>query len=162
MAQLIDRDGAVARYGSQFAPTPALIETRRGARPFILGVALALSAYLPAFATVAPVSSATANPQITLVAQGCGPGWYRGPNGACHRFGHGPGPSWLYHGGGPGAGRALGARGIAVEVTEGNRDAAVISLASIAGSGRSAQRRRTLRLGKGVFRRKEAAVRNCR
>ncbi len=29
---------------------------------------------------------------FTLIANGCGPGWYRGPGGACHRFGHGPYP----------------------------------------------------------------------
>jgi hypothetical protein len=31
---------------------------------------------------------------IVLAADGCGPGWYRGPGGACHRFGYGPGPGW--------------------------------------------------------------------
>jgi hypothetical protein len=37
---------------------------------------------------------------ITLVADGCGAGWYRGPGGACHRFGYGPGPRW-WRGPGP-------------------------------------------------------------
>lgn len=93
----IDRD---PRDGSRFAPAAALAKTLRALRPVILGGALALGAHVPANA-VAQISSAAASPQIILAAQGCGPGWFRGPNGACHRFGHGPGPSWLYHGGGP-------------------------------------------------------------
>jgi hypothetical protein len=32
---------------------------------------------------------------LIYVADGCGPAWYRGPNGACHRFGRGPYP-WGY------------------------------------------------------------------
>ena len=38
------------------------------------------------------------NGAIMLVADGCGPGWYRGPGGACHRFGYGPGPGWWQRG----------------------------------------------------------------
>jgi hypothetical protein len=34
---------------------------------------------------VAPVSGAPMS--ITQVAQGCGPGWYRGPYGRCHPMG---------------------------------------------------------------------------
>jgi hypothetical protein len=41
--------------------------------------------------------SSHAGAGIIHVAQGCGPGRYRGPYGACHRWGHGPGPGW--HGG---------------------------------------------------------------
>ena len=43
---------------------------------------------------------------LSLVAQGCGPGWYRGPGGACHRFGHGPYPGgyWGPYRGYPGNG----------------------------------------------------------
>ena len=33
---------------------------------------------------------------LIYVADGCGPGWYRGPGGACHRFGRGPYP-WGYY-----------------------------------------------------------------
>jgi len=29
---------------------------------------------------------------VVKVANGCGPGWHRGPGGACHRFGRGPYP----------------------------------------------------------------------
>jgi hypothetical protein len=36
--------------------------------------------------TVAPLS--TSAPGLTLVAEGCGPGWYRGPHGHCHPAGH--------------------------------------------------------------------------
>ena len=42
----------------------------------------------PAAAQFAPAPQA----QVILVADGCGPGWYRGPGGACHRFGRGPYP----------------------------------------------------------------------
>jgi hypothetical protein len=30
--------------------------------------------------------------QPAAAADGCQPGWYRGPGGACHRFGNGPYP----------------------------------------------------------------------
>lgn len=33
---------------------------------------------------------------IILAADGCGWGWYRGPGGACHRFGTGPYPGGYY------------------------------------------------------------------
>lgn len=33
---------------------------------------------------------------LIYVADGCGPNWYRGPGGACHRFGRGPYP-WGYY-----------------------------------------------------------------
>jgi hypothetical protein len=35
---------------------------------------------------------ATTSPLIVNVADGCGGGRYRGPGGACHRFGRGPFP----------------------------------------------------------------------
>jgi hypothetical protein len=68
-----------------------------------LCVALGLSLTTPASAAT-PAGAATLiapiNRDIVPVAQGCGPGWYRGPGGACHRFGYGPGPGWGW--GGPG------------------------------------------------------------
>jgi hypothetical protein len=40
---------------------------------------------------VAPFGGVDAG--VTLVAQGCGPGWYRGPYGHCHPMGYAvPGP----------------------------------------------------------------------
>lgn len=42
--------------------------------------------------------------QLMPVADGCGGGWYRGPGGACHRFGFGPNPGGYfgpYNGGAP-------------------------------------------------------------
>lgn len=53
-----------------------------------------LCAASAADAAMPPVPSAELNGAIVLVADGCGPGWYRGPGGACHRFGYGPGPGW--------------------------------------------------------------------
>jgi hypothetical protein len=47
---------------------------------------------------VADISGAA--PDITLVAQGCGAGWFRGPHGHCHPAG-GPGPArhcWWHNG----------------------------------------------------------------
>jgi hypothetical protein len=41
---------------------------------------------------------AAAGGDIVPVADGCGPGWYRGPGGACHRFGHGPYPGGYWGG----------------------------------------------------------------
>ena len=38
------------------------------------------------------LSSADRSPMIMQVANGCGPGRYRGPGGACHPFGRGPYP----------------------------------------------------------------------
>ena len=56
------------------------------------------------------------NPVIVHVADDCGPGRYRGPGGACHRFGHGPYPNGYWgpygHGvGGCGPGRYRGPHG---------------------------------------------------
>ena len=45
-------------------------------------------------ATIAATPFAGSNGAIVLAADGCGGGWYRGPGGACHRFGYGPGPVW--------------------------------------------------------------------
>lgn len=41
--------------------------------------------------------SANGSASIIFVANGCGGGGYRGPNGACHRYGYGPYPNG-YHG----------------------------------------------------------------
>jgi hypothetical protein len=51
-----------------------------------------LSAASAANATMPLAPSGALNSPIVLAADGCGPGWYRGPGGACHRFGYGPGP----------------------------------------------------------------------
>jgi len=50
-------------------------------------------------AAMPPAVPQPSNDPVVLVADGCGPGWYRGPGGACHRFGYGPGPG--YWGWGP-------------------------------------------------------------
>lgn len=54
---------------------------------------LLLAASISQAATPFALSSASGS-AVVLVADGCGPGWYRGPGGACHRFGYGPGPGW--------------------------------------------------------------------
>lgn len=40
----------------------------------------------------APIVQPAPGANIILAADGCGPGWYRGPYGACHAFGTGPYP----------------------------------------------------------------------
>jgi hypothetical protein len=42
------------------------------------------------------VASALMSTQPAAAADGCGPGKYRGPGGACHRFGYGPYPAGYY------------------------------------------------------------------
>jgi hypothetical protein len=45
-------------------------------------------------------ASGTSSLYLIPVADGCGPGWYRGPGGACHRNGFGPGRAgWVGPGG---------------------------------------------------------------
>ena len=61
-----------------------------------------------------PFPSSAETPSVIVpVANGCGPGWYRGPGGACHRFGRGPYPggywgpyrnAWRWNGCPPGIG----------------------------------------------------------
>jgi hypothetical protein len=47
---------------------------------------------LTAIAGLALVGSSLALTQPAAAANGCGPAQYRGPGGACHRFGYGPYP----------------------------------------------------------------------
>jgi hypothetical protein len=67
----------------------------------LLGIGVMVGSAADAAVLVAPLSS---DADIFNVAQGCGPGWYRGPGGACHRFGYGPYPGG-YWGPRPGWGR---------------------------------------------------------
>jgi hypothetical protein len=62
-----------------------------------LGLAVCTSLSAPALAKAAPPSPAF-QPQanLILVADGCGYGRYRGPGGACHRFGMGPYPNGYF------------------------------------------------------------------
>lgn len=64
---------------------------------FLAASALSATA-LPLPASPLPTSRA----HVIPVADGCGPGWYRGPGGACHRFGFGPYPDGYFgdYGGG--------------------------------------------------------------
>jgi hypothetical protein len=50
---------------------------------------------LAAIAALA-VGSALMMTQPAAAADGCGPNQYRGPGGACHRFGYGPYPGGYY------------------------------------------------------------------
>lgn len=59
-----------------------------------------------------PVASAPGwSTDIVQVADGCGQGRYRGPGGACHRFGRGPNPGGNFAG-------AIAVRAVALAITE--------------------------------------------
>jgi len=51
---------------------------------FILGSALALAFATAAGAANIPVQRSGGDSLIVTVAEGCGPGWWRGPGGRCH------------------------------------------------------------------------------
>jgi hypothetical protein len=68
----------------------------------LLGALTAATLFIAAYgdAVAFPVAVLKAAPggDIVPVADGCGPGWYRGPGGACHRFGYGPYPGGYWGG----------------------------------------------------------------
>jgi len=53
-------------------------------RTFILGGLLACGLATAASAGVFPVQRSSADTLVIPVAEGCGPGWWRGPGGRCH------------------------------------------------------------------------------
>lgn len=53
-------------------------------RTAFLGVALAFGVATVASAAVTPVPAGNANTLVIKVAEGCGPGFWRGPGGRCH------------------------------------------------------------------------------
>lgn len=59
--------------------------------PLAIGLLLT-STFAASALSIHPTPAGTSENTITLIANGCGGGWYRGPNGACHRFGRGPFP----------------------------------------------------------------------
>jgi hypothetical protein len=61
-----------------------------------LGAALSLSVMTAAFAS-SPISPPAAGSDITRVAEGCGEGFWRGPNGHCHPYAHGRACPRGYH-----------------------------------------------------------------
>ena len=48
-------------------------------------------------ATVMPARIATVDSAVIKVAEGCGPGWWRGPDGRCRPFAPGRACPWGYH-----------------------------------------------------------------
>lgn len=69
---------------------------------FAVGIVIGLLYAAAPASHAAATAGVAANPavpqgsNIILVANGCGFGWYRGPGGACHRFGAGPYPGGYY------------------------------------------------------------------
>ena len=55
-------------------------------RTLIVGTALALGLVTAASAGVTPVLRSNVDSAIVRVAEGCGPGFWRGPGGRCHPF----------------------------------------------------------------------------
>jgi hypothetical protein len=56
-------------------------------------LAFAILAAASSSAQAFPVEAAPGfSSRVVEIADGCGQGRYRGPGGACHRFGHGPYP----------------------------------------------------------------------
>ena len=53
-------------------------------KTFMLASLLTLGLATAAGAGVFPVQRGSADSLIITVAEGCGPGWWRGPGGACH------------------------------------------------------------------------------
>ena len=55
----------------------------------LLGTTLAMGLATSAYAGIAVAPVAQSGLAITKVAEGCGPGFWRGPGGHCHPFAHG-------------------------------------------------------------------------
>jgi hypothetical protein len=66
-------------------------------RTLLLSAALAFGAATVAGAAVTPAPLGHADSLITKVAEGCGPGWWRGPGGRCHPFATGRACPRGYH-----------------------------------------------------------------
>jgi hypothetical protein len=58
-------------------------------RSLILGAALVMGAATIASAGFAPNTIGNSDRSIVRVAEGCGPGWWRGPEGRCHPMARG-------------------------------------------------------------------------
>ncbi len=58
-------------------------------KTFFVGTLLACGAVTAASAGIMPVQRSTADGLVITVAEGCGPGWWRGPAGRCHPFARG-------------------------------------------------------------------------
>jgi hypothetical protein len=58
-------------------------------RTMVLGVALAFGFANASSAAITPVPVGTGADLTIRVAEGCGPGFWRGPGGACHPFARG-------------------------------------------------------------------------
>ena len=55
-------------------------------RSIVLSAALAFGLATAASAGIAPAPVGSAEGLVVKVAEGCGPGWWRGPNGRCHPY----------------------------------------------------------------------------
>ena len=58
-------------------------------RSIVLSAALAFGLATAANAGIAPAPVGSAGDLVIKVAEGCGPGWWRGPEGRCHPMARG-------------------------------------------------------------------------
>ena len=58
-------------------------------RTMVLGAALVFGFAMASSAAIAPVPFGAGSDLTIRVAEGCGPGFWRGPGGACHPFARG-------------------------------------------------------------------------
>jgi hypothetical protein len=58
-------------------------------KTMVLGAALAFGFATASSAAMTPVPVGTGSDLTIRVAEGCGPGFWRGPGGACHPFAQG-------------------------------------------------------------------------
>ena len=58
-------------------------------RTMVLGAALAFGFATASSAAITPAPVGTGSDLAIRVAEGCGPGFWRGPHGACHPFARG-------------------------------------------------------------------------
>ena len=55
-------------------------------KTIVLSAALAFGLATAASAGITPAPVGNADGLVVKVAEGCGPGWWRGPGGRCHPF----------------------------------------------------------------------------
>jgi len=66
-------------------------------RTIVLSAVLAVGLAAAANAGVGPAPLGASDSLVVKVAEGCGPGWWRGPNGRCHPYARGRACPRGYH-----------------------------------------------------------------
>jgi hypothetical protein len=81
----------VASSPRRFPRSGSQLEMRKQSmiRTIAIGTALAFSLATSSYAAMTPVPVGPSSDLTIKVAEGCGPGFWRGPGGACHPFARG-------------------------------------------------------------------------